>query len=135
METKIESRVGTIQSSDERIYSFISNFNNFRQFIPADKVQEFESTEDSCKFSIAGVGKVGLQIIEREPFKTVKITGDGMANQKFVFWIQLVKKEDFDTRIKLTIKADLNPMLKMMAEKPLQNFLDKLVDAMEKMRF
>jgi carbon monoxide dehydrogenase subunit G len=58
-----------------------------------------------------------------------------MANQKFVFWIQLVKKEEFDTRIKLTIKADLNPMLKMMAQKPLQNFLDKLVDAMEKMRF
>lgn len=135
METKIESRVGIIQSSDERIYTFISNFNNFKQFIPADKVQDFESTEDSCKFSVAGVGKVGLQIMEREPFKTIKITGNGMANQKFIFWVQLVRKEENDTRIKLTIRADLNPMLKMMAQKPLHNFLDKLVDAMEKMRF
>ncbi len=135
METKIESRVGIIQSSDERIYTFISNFNNFKQFIPADKVQDFESTEDSCKFSVTGIGKLGLQIMEREPFKTIKITGDGMANQKFSFWLQLVRKEENDTRIKLTIKADLNPMLKMMAQKPLQNFLDKLVDALEKMRF
>lgn len=135
METKIESRIGTIQANDERIYQFVSDFNNFRQFIPADKVKDFESTEDTCRFSVDGVGKVGLQIIEKEPFKTVKITGDGMANQKFVFWIQLVKKEAYVTHIRLTIKADLNPMLKMMVVKPLQNFLDRLVDAMEKMQF
>ncbi len=135
METKIESRVGTIASSSERIYTFISNFNNFKQFIPADKVKDFEATNDNCKFSVTGIGKVGLQIIEREPFKTIKVTGDGMANHKFVFWIQLMPKGDNDTHIKLTIKADINVMMKMMVEKPLQNFLDKLVDAMEKMQF
>jgi carbon monoxide dehydrogenase subunit G len=135
METKIESRIGRVQSSAERIYSFISNFNNFKQFIPADKVQDFESTEDTCRFSVTGIGKVGLRIIERDPFKTIKITGDGMANQTFIFWIQLMQKEENDTRMKLTIKAELNPMLKMMAQKPLQNFLDKLIDAMERMRF
>jgi hypothetical protein len=37
-----------------------------------------------------------------------------------------------DTRIKLTIQADINPMVQMMAKKPLQNFLDLLVDQLEK---
>lgn len=135
METKIESRIGQLNCNDESIYTFISNFNNFKQFVPADKVQDFESTEDSCRFGVPNIGKVGLRIIEREPFNTIKVTGDGMANQQFVLWIQLKQVADLDTRVKVTIKADLNPMLKMMAQKPLQNFVDKLVEAMEKIRF
>jgi carbon monoxide dehydrogenase subunit G len=135
METKIESRVGTITSGEEKIYNFVSNFNNFKQFIPADKVQDFESTEDSCHFSVPNMGKVGLRIIEKTPFNTVKVSGDGMANQQFNLWVQLKQVAENDTKVKVTIKADLNPMLKMMVSKPLQNFVDKLVEAMERMRF
>ena len=135
METKIESHVGTIAASEERIYNFISNFNNFKQFIPADKVQDFQSTEDSCKFSVPNMGQVGLRIVEKTPFNTVKISGDGMANQQFNLWVQLKQVADNNTRVKITIKADLNPMLKMMVSKPLQNFVDKLVEAMERLRF
>jgi len=135
METKIESRVGTIASNEESIYGFISNFNNFKQFIPADKIQDFESTEDSCKFSVPNMGKVGLRIIEKIPSNTIKISGDGMANQQFNLWVQLKQVAHNDTKVKITIKADLNPMLKMMVNKPLQNFVDKLVEGMEKMKF
>jgi carbon monoxide dehydrogenase subunit G len=133
METTFESRVGTIHSSDEKIYNFLGNFNNFKNFIPADKVDKFESSEDHCRFSVSGVGEIGLRIVEREPFKTIKTTGEGMANQKFFLWVQLKQNAENDTKIKLTLKADLNPMIKMMASKPLQDFLNKLVDAMEKM--
>ncbi len=135
METKFESRIGKINSSELNIYNFISDFNNFKNFIPADKVKDFQSTENNCRFSIPGAGDVGLKILEKTPNNTIKITGEGMSNQSFIFWIQLKEMSVSDTRIKLTIKADLNPMLKMMAAKPLQSFLDKLVDAMEKMTF
>ena len=36
-----------------------------------------------------------------------------------------------DTRVKITIKADLNPGLKMIASKPINQFLEKLVSGME----
>jgi carbon monoxide dehydrogenase subunit G len=135
METKIESRVGTIAASEERVYNFIADFNNFKQFIPADKVQDFQSTGDSCRFSVPNMGQVALKIVEKTPFNTVKVTGDSMANQQFFLWVQLKQMADNDTRVKVTIKADLNPMLKMMVNKPLRNFVDKLVEAMERMKF
>jgi carbon monoxide dehydrogenase subunit G len=135
METKFESKIGKLNASDERVYSFLSDFNNFKQFIPADKVNDFESSEDHCKFSVSGIGSIGLRIVEKEPYKAIKVAGEGMANQQFFLWIQLKQMEPDDTRIKLTIKADLNPMIKMMASKPLQNFLDKLVDTIEKIPF
>lgn len=135
METSFESRQGQLKYSDTEIYNFLSNFNNFKKFIPEDKIKDFESSEDHCRFSVPNIGEIGLRIIEREPVKLIKITGDGMANQKFTFWMQIKKIELNDTRIKFTIKADLNPMLKMMVNKPLQGFLDKLVDSMEQMNF
>ena len=58
-----------------------------------------------------------------------------MANQQFNLWVQLKQVAHNDTKVKITIKADLNPMLKMMVNKPLQNFVDKLVEGMEKMKF
>lgn len=135
METKIESRIGTIASNEERVYNFISNFNNFKQFIPADKLQDYQSTEDSCKFSVPNMGQVGLRIVEKTPFNTVKVSGDGIANQQFNLWVQLKQVGENDTKVKITIKAELNPMLKMMVSKPLQNFVDKLVEAMERLQF
>jgi carbon monoxide dehydrogenase subunit G len=132
METKFESRIGTIHSSDEKIYNFLANFNNFKNLIPSGKVEKFESSDDHCRFAVPGIGEIGLRIVEREPHKTLKITGDGMANQQFMLWIQIKQAVENDTKLKLTMKADLNPMLKMMASKPLQDFLNKLVDAMEK---
>ena len=135
METKIESRVGTIAAGEEHIYNFISDFNNFKQFIPADKIQDYQSTTDTCRFSVPNMGQVGLKIAEKTPFNTIKVTGDGMANQQFMLWVQLKQVADNDTRVKVTLKADLNPMLKMMVSKPLQNFVDKLVEGMERMRF
>ena len=135
METKFESRIGKIAASEEKMYNFLTDFNNFKQFIPPDKVTDFQSDTDHCKFSISGVGQVGLQIVEKTPYNTVKISGDALANQNFLFWIQLKEVSDADTRVKLTIKADINPMVKLMVSKPMQTFLDKLIDAFEKMQF
>jgi carbon monoxide dehydrogenase subunit G len=135
METKIESRVGIVNTNEDRVYAFISNFNNFKKFIPGDKVENFFSSEDQCKFNVAGIGEIVLRIVEKEPYKMIKITGEGMSNHQLFLWIQLKQVAEKDTRVKLTVKTDLNPMLRMMATKPLQNFLDKLIDAIEKIQF
>jgi len=135
METKIESKVGKLNGSAERVYAFLSNFNNFERLIPQDKVKDWSSTEDHCHFKVDGVGEAGLRIIEKEPNTLIKITGEEGSKLSFFFWIQLKETAPSVTNIKLTIKADLNPMLKMMASKPLQNFVDTLIDQLEKVPF
>jgi len=133
--TKFESRTGKIQSSQETAYNFLSNFNNFEQFIPEDKAKDWKSDENKCSFSVNGIGGVGLEIMEREPNKLIKITGNGIAKVEFYMWIQLKELEKNDTRVRLTLKADLNPMMKMIASNPLNNFLELLVAKMENFSF
>ena len=134
METKIESKVGKLNGTSEKIYTFLSDFRNFSKLIPADKVKNWQADENSCSFDVDMIGKTGLKIVEKEPFTVIKITGVEGSKFDFFFWVQLKEAEN-ETRIKLTIKANLNPMVKIMASKPLQKFLDTLIDQLEKVPF
>ncbi len=127
----IESRVGQIKASEERVYELISDLNNLKDFVPPENVKEFVADTDSCSFSVDKMGTFAMKVVEREPNKLVKIgNGEGMPF-KFNLWVQLKSVNETDTRVKVTLKADLNPMLKMMAKKPLTQFVATLVDRME----
>ena len=132
---KIESRTGEIKSSEEKIYTFLADFNNFKNLIPEDKVSDWESTEDTCKFKVEGVGQAGLKMIEKEPFKLIKITSDETTPLPFLLWIQIKRVEENESRIKITVDVDVNPVMLAMVKSPLQNFVDTLVDQAEKMEF
>ncbi len=127
--TQFESDIKVAPHNQEKIFSFISNFNNFKDLVPQDKIKDWESTEDTCRFKVDGIGEAGLKIIEKEPFKTVKFSTDGKVPFNFFLWVQLKEVADNDTRIKLTLKADLNPMMKMMVAKPINKFLNMLGDS------
>jgi carbon monoxide dehydrogenase subunit G len=132
---KIESRIGKVVNNDDKVYQFISNFNNFKNFIPADKVSDFESTEDTCNFSVPGIGKAGLRIIEKDPNKLIKITNDETTPLQFNLWIQLKQVAEKDTRVKVTIKPEVNMMMQAVVKKPLKEFVDKLIDQIETFPF
>ena len=127
---KYTSKIGNINKSDKLIYNFLTDFNNLKSVISSDKVKDFEATEDTCKFNIEGVGQAGLKIIEKEPHKLIKITSDGKSPFSFFFWIQLkpIENSENTTAIRLTIDANLNPMMKMMVGKHLQKGIDAMVD-------
>lgn len=124
------SKIGIINLTDEQIFTFLSDFNNLKTIIPADKVSDFTSTSDSCQFTIAGFGKAGIKIIEKDPFKLIKIASEKGTLVNFNFWIELnpIDETNTSTSIRLTLNAELNPMMKMMVGGQLQKGLDKMVD-------
>ncbi|MCK4662508.1 MAG: SRPBCC family protein [Bacteroidales bacterium] len=126
--TTIESKIGEINNNDKVIYNFLSDFNNFKSLIPQDKISNWESTEDTCYFNISGVGEFGMKITEKTPSSLIKISNSHNVPFDFNLWVQLKQVGENDTRIKLTIKANLNPMIKMVAKNPLQKMVDTIVD-------
>jgi len=126
--TEFESKIVAIRRTPEDIFRVLSDFRLFTPFIPQDKLEGWEAEEDSCSFSVKGVGQTGLKIIEKEPFKTVKITGDGKLPFEFFLWVQLKEITSNDTRMKLTLKADLNVMLKMMLKKQLEEGINTMAE-------
>ncbi|MDR3061363.1 MAG: SRPBCC family protein [Dysgonamonadaceae bacterium] len=131
------SQVKTLQYNEEEIYTVLSDLSNLERVkdkIPADKVQDMSFDRDSCSFSVNPVGRVKFSIIDREPFKTIKIAADE-SPVEVTLWIQLKQTGENDTKMKLTIRAELNPFLKPMLSKPLQEGVDKIAEVLAAIQY
>ena len=126
--TEFVSEVKTIPHDEDRIFTMLSDLSNLERIkdrLPQDKIQDFEFDSDSCSFAVAPVGKITFRIVEREPNKTIKFETTNSPVPLFL-WIQLKQVAPEDTKMKMTIKDDLNPFIKPMVSKPLQDALDKI---------
>ena len=126
--TEFVSEIKTIPYFQEKVYTILSDMNNLEKIkdkIPQDKISDFSFDKDSCSFSINPIGNVRISIIDREPSKTIKLTTD-QSPIEINMWIQLIESQESETKMKLTVKANLNPFMKPMLSKPLQEGVDKI---------
>lgn len=122
------SEIKTIPYNEDRIFGMLSDLSNLERVkdkIPQDKIKEFEFDCDSCRFNVDPVGKIEFQIVEREPYKTVKFMTTN-SPIPVTLWIQLKQVAENDTKMKMTIRAELNAFIKPMVSKPLQDAVDKI---------
>jgi hypothetical protein len=130
--TEFVSEIKTLPYSEQAVYETLSDLNNLKRLkdkLPDDKIEDFSFDRDSCSFSVSPVGKIRFSIVEREPAKTIKFAAD-QSPVAVNFWIQLKEVNPDDTRMKLTVKADLNPFIKPMLSKPLQEGINKIADVL-----
>ncbi|MBN2668788.1 MAG: hypothetical protein JXR60_06120 [Bacteroidales bacterium] len=130
--TKIESSKRTIGKSSEDLYNLLSNFNNFEHLMP-ERVTNWSSDENHCRFTISGIASLGMEIIERVPYSKITMRDYEKVPFKFNFLVLLSASNHEQTEVQLVFEADLNPMLKMVAKQPLTDFLEKLLDHLQKM--
>lgn len=130
-EIKYESKIGQINANATNVYAVLTNLENlqkFKDYIPQDKVKEIEVTRDSIRFKIEGIGpKIAIGIVDYEENKMIKYGAENIPIPVNA-WIQLKQMEENDTRIRITIKADMPAMFKLMLDKKLQTGLDQAVD-------
>ena len=75
--THFESPINQIPHPSGVVFDFLSNFDNFKSLLPSDKISNWESTGDACRFSVLGIGELGLKIIEKVPSQIIKYTTNG----------------------------------------------------------
>ena len=133
--TTYESDIKTISSSEEMVFGILSDLNNLSRLkeIPSvnDKIKDLQFDTDHCSFGVEGMGRVGFKIIEREPFNTIKLESE-QSPVHVNIWIQLKQVDENDTRMKLTLKADLPAMIKMMVDKKLKEGINAIADVLAK---
>lgn len=130
-ETKYESKITSAPCSAQQVYRVLSNLQNLervRDMIPKDKVQEMDIEPDRVRMKVDGLAqKITIAIVDRIENDTVKFGAEGIPMDAN-FWIQMKEVSPVDTRLKLTIKADIPMMFKMMIGKKLQEGLDQAAE-------
>ena len=134
MELKEESRIGQLKVDHDRIYAFLSDCNNFQQFTANAKVQNWQADSDSCRFTLEDAGDVAFRIVDRRPGELLKFSIENAQAENIFLWVQLKNVRPGDTRVKLTAKLEVNPVVRMFISKPLKQGLDKIVETLEGIR-
>lgn len=135
--SKFESSIKQIPYSQESVYrslSDLSNLEKVRDRVSQDKVKDFSFDQDTVNMSVSPVGDISMRIVEREEPKCIKFETT-KSPLPFNFWIQLLPVTATTCKMRLTIKADINPFIKGMVSKPLQEGLEKIADALAMIRY
>ncbi len=145
--SKYVSEVKLINHNQQVIFNYLSNFENLSTYlnsgliekitekVPQIKITDFESDQDSCKFNITGFGVAEIKIVNREPFKTIKVESSGGLPLSFTFWIQLLPVDGYKTKMRLTLHAELSMMIKMMAGNKLEEGINQLAETLSKLPY
>ena len=145
---KYESSVKQVNAPVERVYSVISDLERLRPVIemaqnnemikeklreagqdPAqlEKLKDMNLTSDRVSFPAPMVGEVAVAIIEREENKCVKFETEKSPIDANL-WIQVLPVTDTTSKMRVTLKAELNPMMKMILGSKLEKGIDQFAD-------
>ena len=136
-ESKFESSVKQIPYPQEAVYRNISDLTNLekvRDRVPEDKVNDFSFDQDTVSLNVAPVGELKLRICERDEPKCVKFE-TVQSPVPFNVWIQVLPVDELNSKMKVTVKAELNPFIRSMVEKPLQDGVEKIADALAQVQY
>jgi len=144
---KYTSNVKLINHNEQVVFNYLANFQHLSSYlnsgliekitekVPQIRITDFSSDQDSCKFNITGLGLAEIRIVNREPFKTIKVESSGGLPISFTFWIQLIAIDSFQTKMRLTLHAEMSMMIKMMAGSKLEEGIDRLADTLSSLPY
>jgi hypothetical protein len=126
-----ESRIGKPECSPEQIFYFVTDLRNFERFIPAGAIVGWKADIDTCSFKVPNMGDVTLSIVRKEPYTLVAYKGSALKNNDFEIVLHIDRNDRNLSDIKVSLNAELNPMMKMIASKPIGQFLGMVIDRIE----
>lgn len=130
-----ESSIKYVPYSQERVYNKLSDLNNLESVRDRldsmkdkleGKLEDMTFDRDSMTVKVQGIN-LTLRIVEREPMKCVKFEGD-KSPIPLNLWIQMLPVTDEQSKIKVTIRAEVNIFMKAMISKPLNEGVEKLAE-------
>ena len=135
--TTFESSIRQILFPQKKVYDMLSNLENIERVknrIPEDKIKDLTFDNDSISVSVPPAGNVRLRIVDREEPKCIKF-GTESSPVPFNLWIQILPVTEPSCKMTITIQAALNPFIKGMVQKPLQQGIEKIADVLQAINY
>jgi carbon monoxide dehydrogenase subunit G len=129
--SKFESSIKKVAYPQENVYKMLSDLSNIervRDRIPEDKLKDLTFDSDSVSIT-SPMGPVTLRVVDRDEPKCVKFETE-QSPVPMNLWIQMLPTSETESKLKVTIKADLPFFMAAMAKKPLEEGVEKIAEAL-----
>ncbi|MBO4777903.1 MAG: hypothetical protein J5588_05350 [Bacteroidales bacterium] len=128
-ELEYVSKIAKNSCQDQQLFDFVSDFRNLASMLPVEVKDKVSVTSETITIQAMQAMSITLSILEKEPYKLLKIGTEG--NEMFRIWIQLKQIAPYDTRIRVTLRANVPLIARPMLKKAkLQDFVDNLALAL-----
>ena len=114
--------------SEKELFEYIGDMNNMPSVLP-EQVVNVTADYDNLSFTIQGMGSVALRVNKREPNKFIQLVPEGKVPFQFALNIYIRGGELSECYFE--IDAQLNPLMQMMASRPLQNLVNMMAEKVE----
>ncbi len=112
-----------INAPVEEVYAFLEDFNRHQSLMP-DSIQNWKADHNVASFDIKGMASLHLHIVERQAGRAIRITPAAKAPFDLELRWDINPIGDAQTQVVLTLQAQLNAMMKMMASGPLKKLVE-----------
>lgn len=125
----IEGKKVSVNANHKKVYEFLSNFNNYEKLMP-EQIVNWKSEDENCSFTVKGMADLSLKFEEKNPHFHLKIVPNGKVPFSFTLLVNLKvdSLNEQKTTAGVDVDANLNPMLAMMAKKPLENLVNVMAE-------
>lgn len=127
----IESPTITVGQTPAFLKAHLSNPANLEPLLPTEHVQNFKADGDQCEFKVTG----GFSVVIKheahpDPLRVAYVSQRGTPI-RFELEVVMEPVGESSSTLQIRCDADLNPFMKMMAEKPLQSIFSGMASAAE----
>lgn len=106
----------------------MNNAEDYKNLMP-EGLQTFIAEDNGFRFSLKGMPEIALKIENTNDDEVV--LKSAKTNLDFQLKGLLNSINDAQTEVQILFEGNFNPFIKMMVEKPLQNFINTLTDKIE----
>ncbi len=127
----LESKKVTVNKSQQEVFDFLMQVENFEQIMP-DSKQKFEKLgDDKFLFQLKGMPEIVLKQKDSSPASKVVL---GAASDKLPFTLTgNIEENENQSELQLVFEGEFNAMMAMMIKSPIQNFINALAENIGKL--
>ena len=128
---KIQSEEVNSNANIVQVHTFLNNLNNFKHLFPKDKISDWVSNKEKCSLKIQNMYTLELEKVEVKP-NYIKLSSGENASFKFDMQINLIEIDPDHTSAQILCNIGINPILKAMVSKPLNELFNYMANKIEK---
>ena len=128
----IESQKVTADKSQQEMFDFLTNAENYEQLMPESKEKFEVRDEKTFVFGLKGMPVIKLQIRETiEP--EMVVLGSTSDKLDFTLKAHISALNENQSEVQMEFNGEFNAMMAMMVKKPLSKFINTLAENIGKL--
>ncbi|UTW60778.1 hypothetical protein KFE98_12045 [bacterium SCSIO 12741] len=124
----IKSDAVTVVAPFETLRTHLENLNHYETLMTSDRIVDWQSTEDTCSFTVQGMTSIGMKREGTGLDSGIHLVSHGKNPFEFTMDILIRSVNDESCEVEVSFDGKMNFMIQTMASTPLKNLFNMMVN-------